>query len=88
MSDFGDTMKAFKESERERKRKKIIDAVDLLDSKKIEWTSNNGGVHIIITHGGYTVDFWPSNDRFRIRGMQVTMTGVDYMLIWIGEDHV
>lgn len=38
-----------------------------LQEKGIAFSSNNAGAHLIVTHGGETVDFWPGTGKYIFR---------------------
>jgi hypothetical protein len=40
---------------------------ELLSAAGIEFVSKNNGAHLIVTHNGATVDFWPGTGKWNTR---------------------
>lgn len=68
MGEFWAEVKpAMKAASVERRAKNRTSSAELLQANGISYTTNNGGVHLIITHAGQVVDFWPGTGRWRTR---------------------
>ena len=80
MGDTSDTLCMFyehlrEESRKNRERNKMQSTAILLRNK-IDFTIHNNGVHLVVTHNGRTVDFWPSTGKFIFRNTNYKGRGV------------
>lgn len=85
MSEIGDMFKATKEQRkqesRERRAANAQSSAAMLVKNGLFYTTNNDGVHLIITNGrGATADFWPSTGKFNIRGQRDYHRGVRLLI--------
>jgi hypothetical protein len=39
----------------------------LLTKLGVEWTTKNNGVHLVVKHKGFELDFWPGTGRWNSR---------------------
>ena len=68
MGEFWAEVKpAMKAASVERRAKNRTSSAELLQAEGISYTTNNGGVHLIVAHGEQIVDFWPGTGRWRTR---------------------
>ena len=63
-------------------RKDAITAHSLHQLKKhrIEYQVRNGGYHLVCKGNGLTVDFWPTTEKFVIRGQETHYKGVHQLI--------
>lgn len=55
-------------------------SADMLRQAGIAFQSNNAGAHLVVNHGGVTVDFWPGTGLWCIRGSIAKHRGVNRLL--------
>lgn len=67
MSDTIDDYRALKQFRQAEAATKRAEAPDWLRRLNVDFTEHNGGAHIVITVGLAIIDFWPGNDRWRVR---------------------
>lgn len=67
MGDTGEDFRVMREFARDKKAKNKKDSTQILIDNNIEFESKNYGVHLIIRHNGFIVDFWPSTGLFEAR---------------------
>lgn len=72
MSDIKD-----KPSKSKRNR---ISSIRLLESRGIEYMTNNDGVHLIVTGNYGFIDFWPGKGKWKTRDNTMTDFGVFRLL--------
>lgn len=71
----GDTMAEYwrdvrpvmKKASSDRRAANRENSAALLSSKGIEFTTNNDGIHLMVSHAGGVIDFWPGTGRWRTR---------------------
>jgi len=68
-----------KEESQNRRASNREQSAQVLLKEGIEFDSNNGGAHLIVTDDNGTIDFWPGTGRWKTRG-GITGFGV-YKLI-------
>lgn len=67
MSDMGETWNEIR-IERQAKRATNRDqSADYLTQRGIQYTSHNGGAHLIVEGAEGYIDFWPGTGRWRAR---------------------
>lgn len=54
----------FAQESSERRASNRNRSADKLKSLGVEFDSKNDGAHLIVTHNGVTVDFWPGTGKF------------------------
>lgn len=68
MSDLSEAFKAMKQHKKAKKVSNLEYSTNLLNIKRVEFVSNNEGIHLVINHNGMIADFWPSTGKYQIRG--------------------
>lgn len=53
-----------KQESKERRRSSRERSACMLQSLGVEFESKNDGAHLIVTHNGLTIDFWPGTGKF------------------------
>lgn len=76
MGDMVEMFGAMREIKRERRAKNTQSSTELLEVSGIKFTTNNGGVHLIVKAGRRVVDFWPSTGLWIVRGDKKKHRGV------------
>lgn len=59
-------------------------SADLLSQADIQFDSKNGGAHLIVSHGGKVIDFWPGTGKFIPRGFGKEGRGVFNLMKVLG----
>lgn len=67
MGDVGEAFKDMKGYVKQKRKSNTVSSTDILKDKGIEFTSNNGGSHLIIKGKDGLIDFWPSTGKFIAR---------------------
>lgn len=67
MGDMGDGFRAMREDERLRRADARRDAPATLRALGYVVSEHSGGAHIVIQHGGVTIDYWPGPGRWHRR---------------------
>lgn len=49
---------------KERRERNREGGAEVLAKAGVSFESKNSGAHLIVTHGGKTVDFWPGTGKF------------------------
>jgi len=76
MGDMGDDWRELK-AERRRKRADNRDAsARNLTDAGIPFETRNSGAHLIVSHAGMVVDFWPATGLWVVRGTNERRYGV------------
>lgn len=71
-----------------RRRRNKVSSINLLTEKGITFSKFNNGTHLVVTHEGKMIDFWPSTGAWRYRHTSDTEThrGVFEMLKSLGVE--
>lgn len=73
---------AMREASRDKRSHNRQASRQRLDKCGVKYTSNNNGVHLVVTHNGHTVDFWPGTGKWIARNTQKTNGRGVGSLIW------
>jgi hypothetical protein len=71
----------------ERKERNKNGSAAMLEQNGISFESKNDGIHLIVTHGGYVVDLWPTTGKFIIRGYKKHLRGVRLLIKIVRGDY-
>lgn len=83
MSDMGEDFKLWKADKTAKKEANLKSSTELLEHNNIHFESKNGGVHLIILHGGRVIHFWPSTGKWTPHGSGEYYRGVRKLLTHI-----
>ena len=68
MGDMAEVFNDWNEQKKAKKKSNLEHSTQMLIDNGIEFTSKNGGVHLIIEANFKFIDFWPSTGKFIVRG--------------------
>lgn len=87
MSEIGESFSEYRENRKEKKRNNIEYSTKLLSDNNINFHSNNGNIHLIITVDGDAIaDFWPSTGKYKFRNeSEINGRGVHNLIKSIKE---
>lgn len=57
----------WQQESKERRARNRQASLDHLNAAGVVFTEHNNGAHLIIRHGGFTVDFWPGTGKWAVR---------------------
>ncbi|HDR1129100.1 TPA: hypothetical protein QB401_001262 [Pasteurella multocida] len=60
MGDMGEAFRDYSKFQKEKRRNNLIYNTDLLIKSGVNFTSKNGGVHLIVEFNNMVLDFYPS----------------------------
>ena len=67
MGDMVETFRAWDKAKKEKRLKNLEISTSRLKELGVSFEKKNGGVHLIVSHNNYVVDFWPSTGKFKFR---------------------
>lgn len=67
MSEMGELFDEWREAKREKKLDNRASSTEILRQRGIAFTSNSGGIHLVVTGNNKTIDFWPSTGKYIMR---------------------
>jgi hypothetical protein len=73
---MGDLFSALKAEKKKKKQSNLEFSTEFLTKKEINFESKNDGIHLIVTHNGKVVDFWPSTGKWKDRKKERYSRGV------------
>lgn len=79
--DFWRDVRAAGQAKRASNRE---DSAALLTQAGIRFDKHNAGAHLIVTHNGATVDFWPGTGLWKKRDSRLKGRGVRRLLLQLG----
>lgn len=79
MGDMGefwaDVKPALKQRSQEKRASNRASSAQILAERGVQFTSKNGGAHLIVTASDHTVDFWPGTGKWMTRGFRFGLVG-------------
>jgi hypothetical protein len=84
VSELGELFGALREAGREKREKNRKATPEILREHVVEFTSHNGGAHLVVTHGGKVADLWPGTGKYNVRGSKAYRRGVFNLLCDLG----
>lgn len=89
MSDAEMWRELHRQSQHRRAENKVSSTEILAAHPEIQVVKKMDGVHLIVSHGGKTIDFWPTTGKWIDRGERgVHHRGVFPLLKRLGIEHV
>ena len=67
MGDMAEMYRAIDDEIKRRRANSLAENTARLQELGLAFKSHNSGYHVVITHNGKTVDFWPSTEKWRDR---------------------
>lgn len=61
MGDMAEVFREMTKYKKEKRRNRLLANTEKLKAANINFEPKNNGIHIIISHNGKTIDFYPSN---------------------------
>ena len=75
-----DDWREFREIGKAKRKRNQQSSTAILDENNIRYDSLNGGVHLVVKHNNFIVDFWPSTGKYYVRGSQKYKRGIYNLL--------
>lgn len=69
--------------QRVKKRSNLVHSTRQLETVGIPFAVHNDGIHLVLTKGAETIDFWPSTGLWWIRGTSNKRRGVQRLIAYI-----
>lgn len=76
MSEMAEVWSDLREHSQRKKRSNLASSTALLNHNGIPFVSHNNGIHLVVTKGDKTIDYWPSTGLWWIRGTRNKRRGV------------
>lgn len=83
MSEIAEVWADLRELSRKKKRSNLAASTSMLTHNGIPFVAHNGGIHLVMTKGNETIDFWPSTGLWWIRGTSNKRRGVKRLLAYM-----
>lgn len=83
MGDMAEVWADFRAHKQQKKRSNLASSTRLLEANGIEFKVHNNGIHLVLTKGDQTIDFWPSTGLWWIRGTTNKRRGVQRLMAYI-----
>jgi len=80
MSEYGDLCKEIRRHNQEKRWEEFSKNSDKLEGLMYEHEVKNNGHHIVIRNNGLVVDYWPSSDKYHLRGSGKYLHGFNDMM--------
>lgn len=85
MSDIGDTFRAHRDHSKAKRAANRCNSTEMLLAARLEMALRNGGAHVIVTAGDWTIDFWPGTGLWIVRGETRKRRGVRSLIRFVQE---
>lgn len=82
---FRDTKDFRKSESKARRESNLASSIEMLNKNGISF--DDKGYHVIVSHNGMKVDFWPSTGKFNIRGTPKYLRGVRLLIKLVRGDY-
>lgn len=86
MGDMAEGWDEIKKNSQAKRRSNAQWSAQLLTDKKVGFKTANG-IHLIVEHNDFVVDFWPSTGKFIFRDIQIKGRGVFNLLKKLGVEN-
>jgi hypothetical protein len=80
VSELGETFAALREVSREARARNRHFGGAALRLARIDFISRNMGVHLVVSHAGAVVDYWPGTGLWIVRGSNLKCRGVKRLI--------
>lgn len=80
MGDMGDLFNEWHKIKQEKRANNKRSSTIILDENGISYKPHNNGIHLIIKHNGFIVDFWPSTGKYIVHGSKKYKRGIYRLL--------
>lgn len=84
MGDMKDVFDDMRERSKEKRAHNTVASTSILINKNVSFESKNNGAHLIVSHNGKVVDFWPATGKFICRSGKKDARGIRPLLKYIG----
>jgi hypothetical protein len=85
MGDMGDDFRAWKQARIQKRADNRSGGAALLREHGVDFEDRNDGAHLLVSHEGRTIDFWPGTGRWIDRVPCINGRGVARLLRYIGK---
>ena len=83
MSEMAEIWGDLRKIRQEKKRANLSSSTAMLEQNGIRFTSNNGGIHLVLSSGSEVIDYWPSTGLWMIRGNPRKHRGVNRLIAYM-----
>ncbi len=83
MSEMAEIWADMRAHSQQKKRSNLASSTAMLQHNAIPFVVHNGGVHLVLTKGNQTIDYWPSTGLWWIRGTSNKRRGVKRLLAYM-----
>ena len=73
--DMGTMWREIKKQRQEKRAHNRASSAERLKTEGIAFTEKNLGAHLVVTHNGHTVDFWPGTGKWITRDGRFCVKG-------------
>ena len=87
MGDMGETFRAWDAQKKEKKASNLEFSTKKLIELGVDFESKNGGFHLVISHNGKIVDFWPSTGKYKFRTRKKYCRGLKKLTKELGVEY-
>lgn len=86
--ETGEVYRVLREISQEKRRENRENGAALLERAGVQFMTHNYGAHLIVTHRGRSVDFWPGTGKWATRsgGPKCSGRGVFKLLKFLGAE--
>ena len=85
MGDMAEVWADFRAYKQAKKRSNLAHSTRQLEAAGIAFKVHNGGIHLVLTKGDQTIDFWPSTGLWWIRGTSNKRRGVQRLMAYMKQ---
>lgn len=82
-NDVGEMWELYHKDRQGKKRRNLEYSTEILRSLEIQFESKNGGVHLIVKHNGFIIDYWPSTGKFKDRKSEKYQRGIKNLVNYL-----
>jgi ABC-type antimicrobial peptide transport system ATPase subunit len=83
MSEMAEVWADLREISQKKRRSNMASSTAMLQHNEIPFVVHNSGVHLVLTKGLETIDYWPSTGLWWIRGTSNKRRGVKRLLAYM-----
>lgn len=83
MGEMAELWADYKAHKQKKKRSNLAYSTGQLSAAGLPFTVHNGGIHLVLTKGAETIDFWPSTGLWWVRTNRNKRRGINKLIAYM-----
>jgi len=79
-------LKEWKRAKKQNKERNKVHGTEQLVKAGYVFSSHNDGLHLVISHKGIVIDYWPSTGKWKDRNSSIYCRGISNLLNYLEDN--